>query len=398
MSVTPSLPSTLPGKREQWLAALPGDEELRAQLELRILSRPQHYSAAEKAQLSSALEMEAEVNDSRKLRRISSATPLLNDAVRMMSKDGRHNVVKASGLVRAPIMRAAAYNFLNDQEVGRILQEEQSVNVNTILNWENDHCHILHWGMAAPPLSPRDGVYRFILQVLPNNEVIIAVETLDYPQMPPQKGVVRLFLRRLMRFSQVTPGTVMLTCTTTFDLRGSVPRFLSDSLTTPAAARAPLTTLRYFVQIKESGRIASSGQDARVLGQLLVHEMEAARTKKRPGELESQLHTFVYRTTVLREITEVHQWFPKMLFEVLRSVTSVPRKTQANLADFTERDAAVTGRAMKMLMLTNASPDAAVDEVSRANIACASASEASSSEASASTTLWQRPLSVLCTS
>ncbi|GMI28967.1 hypothetical protein TeGR_g4898 [Tetraparma gracilis] len=87
-------------------------------------------------------------------------------------------------------MRAAAYNFLNDQEVGRILQEEQSVNVNTILNWENDHCHILHWGMAAPPLSPRDGVYRFILQVLPNNEVIIAVETLDYPQMPPQKGVI----------------------------------------------------------------------------------------------------------------------------------------------------------------------------------------------------------------
>jgi hypothetical protein len=46
------------------------------------------------------------------------------------------------------------------------------------------------------------------------------------------------------------------------------------------------------------------------------------------------------------------------------SLSSGGAKTK-ELADLTERDAVITGRAMKMLMLSNATPDAAVDEVSR---------------------------------
>ncbi|GMI32723.1 hypothetical protein TeGR_g5202 [Tetraparma gracilis] len=115
--------------------------------------------------------------------------------------------------------------------------------------------------------------------------------------------------------------------------------------------------------MKETAELDAAGQDARALGQLLVHEMEPVRTKKRPEELESKLHIFFYRTTVLRELADVHRWFPKMLFQVLRNVPSRPRTTKAKLADFTERDAVITGRAMTMLMLSNAIPDAAVDEM-----------------------------------
>ncbi|GMI34748.1 hypothetical protein TeGR_g13050, partial [Tetraparma gracilis] len=116
-------------------------------------------------------------------------------------------------------------------------------------------------------------------------------------------------------------------------------------------------------EIKETAELDAAGQDARALGQLLVHEMEPVRTKKRPEELEARLHVFFYRTTVLRELADVHRWFPKMLFQVLRNLPHRPRMTTAKLVNFTERDALITGRALKMLMLSNATPDAAVDEM-----------------------------------
>ncbi|GMI32885.1 hypothetical protein TeGR_g9569 [Tetraparma gracilis] len=117
--------------------------------------------------------------------------------------------------------------------------------------------------------------------------------------------------------------------------------------------------------MKETAELDAAGQDARALAQLLVHEMEPVRTKKRPEHLEAKLDTFFDRTTVLRELADVHQWVPEMLFQVLRNLPHRPRTTQSKLANFTKRDAVITGRAMKMLTLSNATPDAAVDEVSR---------------------------------
>ncbi|GMI28706.1 hypothetical protein TeGR_g3460, partial [Tetraparma gracilis] len=120
--------------------------------------------------------------------------------------------------------------------------------------------------------------------------------------------------------------------------------------------------LKMEAEIKETAELDAAGQDARALGQLLVHEMEPVRAHKRPQHLELKLYTFVYRTTVLREVADVLPWFPTMMFQVLRNLPSAPRTTQAKLADFTERDAVITGRAMKMLMLSNATPDTAVDQ------------------------------------
>jgi hypothetical protein len=197
---------------------------------------------------------------------------------------------------------------------------------------------------------------------------IISIKSTSHQGAPVQRTVVRARFERLLRFSQVTPTVTRFAATSTFDLRGSIPRFVSDTLTSPAAALAPLSALGYFLQIKETAEFDAAGQDARALGQLLVHEMEPVRTKKRPEHLESKLHVFFYRTTVLRELADVHPWLPKVLFQVLRNVPSRPRTTKAKLTDFTERDAVITGRAMKMLMLSNATPDAAVDDVSPSEV------------------------------
>ncbi|GMI28755.1 hypothetical protein TeGR_g8641 [Tetraparma gracilis] len=49
---------------------------------------------------------------------------------------------------------------------------------------------------------------------------------------------------------------------------GSIPRFISRSVTTPAAVVAPLDALRYYNQVKPAGSFEAA--DAKELGQLLV--------------------------------------------------------------------------------------------------------------------------------
>jgi hypothetical protein len=244
--------------------------------------------------------------------------------------------------------------------------EEQNTNVNRVLEHKNDHALVLHWGFVFPrPLQDRDVVTSCIFQEQMNDDCIISVDSVEHDAAPPSKGVVRINATRLLRFSPISNGDTLLTTTVTFNLGGAIPRFVSDSFTKPQAARAPLDAIGYFLKIKETAEFDAVGKDAKALGQLLSLEMENVRTLKRPEHLEAKLHTFVYRTTVLRELTDVHRWFPKMLFQVLRNLPSMPRTTKAKLADFTERDAMIAGRAMTMLMLTTAIPDAATDEVSR---------------------------------
>ncbi|GMI28919.1 hypothetical protein TeGR_g7534 [Tetraparma gracilis] len=213
------------------------------------------------------------------------------------------------------------------------------------------------------PFADRDFVLSVVYQAMESGgDGVISATSTEHAAATSNDNFVRATVTRLFRFSRVTPTLTRFTVTTTFDLRGSVPRFVSDTLTTPTAARAPLVALDYFIKIKKTAGFDAAGQDARALGQLLVHNTEPVRTKKGGEQLESKLHTFFDRTTVLRELADVYPWFPTMLIEVLRNVQHRPRTTKAKLSDFTERDAQVTGRAMKMLMLSNATPDAAVDE------------------------------------
>jgi hypothetical protein len=391
--------------RAKWIAAKIGDRTLRDVWIRAITENPQDYSEAERKQIQEGLDMEAQViTNSSALKPIKISTTLLDKAVAMTSKDGQHNIVQSSATIRAPLMAVVAYTFCAEQESNNIMAKEWSTLVNKVLEQPSDHSIVFHWGSRLPrPLRNRDAVFSVVTQKLGDSDQIISFQAIDHAGAVQPPNTVRATGTRLLRFSQVTPTVTRFTATSTFDLHGSIPRFVSDSLTTPGAARAPLSALGYFVQTKETAEVDAAGQDARALGQLLVHEMEPVRTKMGGDQLEAKLHVFFYRTTVLRELVDVHPWFELLLLQVLRnqaslvkqvkeaeepvpsgnsgirggasranskmkglssSLSSVGAKTK-KLADFTERDAVITGRAMKMLMLSNATPDAAVDEVSR---------------------------------
>jgi hypothetical protein len=358
-----------------WVETALQDDELRARF-IAAVSDPQLYSDAELAQLQAGLLMESEVNEARltgasgtlsssssqakaTLKSIKTSS-LLDNAVAMVSKDGRENIVQASGTIRASLMSVAAYMFVVEQGHLQLMMEEESVNLHRIVEHKNDHALVFHYGFKMPsPLHDRDGAFLHIFQQLDDGDNVMSVESIEHDQAPPQDGVIRAYARRLVRFSPVSPGVTRLTVTSTFDVRGSIPRFISRSFTTPAAARAPLDALRYYNQVKSAGSFEAA--DAKELGQLLVLDMDAVRGKKDRRPLEAMLRTFVDRSAVLRGARSRFPWLASMLVEVLRNQVHRPSNTLTPLAEFGDKEGKKVGGAFALLQLKKVSPAAAVE-------------------------------------
>ncbi|GMI27428.1 hypothetical protein TeGR_g4072, partial [Tetraparma gracilis] len=264
--------------RVEWMAAKINDRALRATFADAVTDNAQEYSEAERKQIQEGLKMEAEVTESTDLKPIKISTPLLDKAVAMTSKDGQHNIVQSSATIRAPLMDVVAFLFCIEQEVNKIRDSETGAR-NELLESKNEHCLVMQFGVRFPrPLSHRDTVLRTIYQELESGDHVLSITSTEHAAAARRDNTVRFTGSRLFRFSQITPTVTRFTATATFDLCGSIPKFISDTLTTPTAVRAPLYTLGYFINIKENADLDAAGQDARALGQLLVHEMEPLET------------------------------------------------------------------------------------------------------------------------
>jgi hypothetical protein len=240
------------------------------------------------------------------------------------------------------------------------MMEEQSVNVCKVVQRENDHAFVLHWGMHFPrPVQDRDTVTRCIVQKLEDGDCVVSLQSIEHDKTPHRAGVVRMYGKRLFRFSPVSPTVTRFTVTTVFNLGGSIPRFISDSFTTPAAARSPLSALRYFNQVKPAASFEAV--DAKELGRLLVLDTDAVRGKKDTRPLEDKLRTLMIRTAVLRETRGRYEWFFGMMVEVLRNQVHRPSNTMTLLADYGEEEGRKVGGALALLQLKKVSPAAAVE-------------------------------------
>jgi hypothetical protein len=314
----------------------------------------------ELAQIQAGLDMENEVTQSDNLKTIKTSS-LLDNALAVVSKDGRETVVQASATIKAGLMSVTAYHFCAEQKINQILMAENNTSILQVVQHKSDHAFVLHFGIKLPnPLKDRDLVSTFVFQKLEDGGVIISTESSGHDDVPRQEGVVRFHVRRLMRFSPISPTVTRFTVTTVCDFGGSIPRFVSNTLTTPGAARNPFLALRYFNQIKPAETFEAA--DAKELGQLLVLDMNDVRTKRDKRLLEARLRTFVDRSAVLRGVRAALPWFEVLMFHVLRNELRVPKGSKKALAEFGEEEGKKAGRGLANALIANVSAEAGVDE------------------------------------
>ncbi|GMI28074.1 hypothetical protein TeGR_g1263 [Tetraparma gracilis] len=344
--------------RAEWIAAKIGDKPLRGAWIRAVADKSLKYSDAERKQIKEGLDMEAEVNGASVLKAIKVSTPLLDKAVAVTSKDGQHNIVQSSATVRAPLMDVLSFMFCLGQEVNKIVAGESGTSA-ALLESKNEHCLVMQYRIQLPrPFSHRDMVLCAVYKELESGDHALSITSTEHAAATKRGNAIRFTGTRLLRFSQVTPTVTRFTATATFDLGGHIPRFISDTITTPAASRAPLYTLGYFLQIKETAEFDAAGQDARALGQLLVHEMEPVRNNNKL--LEARLHVFLFRTTVLRELTDARPWFEALLHQVLLNEAQIKNKLVSGVEGFTPEDGRATGAKLALLLLKK-QPQTAVD-------------------------------------
>ncbi|GMI33932.1 hypothetical protein TeGR_g14783, partial [Tetraparma gracilis] len=297
-----------------------------------------------------------------KKRTKKATTCLLSDTTSVHSSDGRHLSVQSSATIRAPPVRVAAHLFHYSSYVNtRLNQDRKDVLIDKILERVNQHHIVIHYGHRFPnPLADRDFVHRYMFKKVMDDEFLLVVRPCEHKDAPAQPDVVRAQIFRSFRVTKISEGVAQITCTTQTDLAGSIPKYVNDTLSIPAAAGLPLSVLRRFVQVKKTAQLDAA--DAKELGLLLVLDLNGARSERVPQPLKAKLKTFVERTAALRSVQNAHPWFEALLFEMLRNRLRVPKGCDRALVEITEGDARKVGRAFANALVANVTAEAAVDE------------------------------------
>ena len=105
-------------------------------------------------------------------------------------------------------------------------------------NRVGEHQVDFYMQMKIPLMSARDNIVRVNRHPITDDSYYITCATIDDPNEPPRKGVIRMFstMQGYIRPSPTTPGNYIYTEISTFDMKGSMPvKLLNMSLASEGA-------------------------------------------------------------------------------------------------------------------------------------------------------------------
>jgi hypothetical protein len=197
--------------------------------------------------------------------------------------------------------------------------------------------------------------------------VVLSVPTHNLIQPKDEAGAVRAEVRRTFLLTEVSPGITTLDYVCSLDLKGFVPRVVTEVVATPGQMNGPLAMQAYFQQLR--GLSECTAQDGVSVAHMLVDAAEACKEGKR--QKKHTVWKFALRTSVLRS-----SGFPH-LSEMLATVISRTQVTDpesacdllsdsiADPASVTEEEATTMGAVFAGILDSEekVSPAAAVDRL-----------------------------------
>ncbi|GMI39745.1 hypothetical protein TeGR_g2870, partial [Tetraparma gracilis] len=143
-----------------------------------------------------------------------------------------------------------------------------------------------------------------------------------------------------------------------FDLKGSVPKAISDRVAVPNAINTPVNMITYFACARRADEY--SDQDAKELGMLVAHKLRPHRGNEEV--LRQEIKKIILTTGILRG--PLVGWLEEFLFHVVQNKVTKPQSDQlANAFEFTADNAEKAGKSLAALLLSNIVAVSAVDEL-----------------------------------
>lgn len=161
----------------------------------------------------------------------------------------------------------------------------------------NNHSAIVRITIPVPsPFQDRDGVVRSLWKKLDENTYFVSQVSCEHVEFPKSAEFVRMHFRRFLKLTKISPRLTVLEASCRFNLRGSIPQRINDTVTIPTAASASDAVLMYFLCVRPAGSFDEG--DATTLGRLLFARLRPHRQNR--DTLNEKILQMIRMTNVLR--------------------------------------------------------------------------------------------------
>ena len=304
------------------------------------------YSSMENTSIATCLEMLklfdgcSEGRSSQDWRPSSSAT-----VTRLETKRGLGAnllVGFAAAEIRAAPMDIVTYLLAADS---RHMRSVNAANANCV-RWDclehiNAHHTIVFARYKARGVSDRTFLMSLIAKQVAQDPPTYCVAVVPIPKhdkiaSKDEEGAVRAEVYRSSRITEVAPGVSHLEYSCSLDLKGRVPKIVTDTVAVPSQQKAAQSLHRYFQHVRPLAEC--DAKDGLVVGHLLMDLVASS-----PEDLAHAIRTFVNRTAMLRDCSFRH--IGSMLVAAINKPSTICLEQMASesLDGLTEKQAASIG-------------------------------------------------------
>ena len=265
--------------------------------------------------------------------------------------------------IRAPAKAIIAYILNVD---GRHFQSSVAANANMkrleSLESINGHHEVVFVRFGLPGIKlHRTFLNSFVAKCVaddPPTYVVAVVPVGQHPKIGPkdEAGAIRAENHRIFRLTEETRDRTKLEYVCALDLRGSIPRIVTNKVAIPAQLMVPQSMQRYFQQVRPLE--TCDADDGRIVA-LMIRDLAG----KKPTQLDSAIPAFASRNTMLRACGFPH--IGAMLVALLTADTEsdvehIPVAEQAAL--LTKEQATAIGRMLASNLMRSAAPSSALQK------------------------------------
>jgi hypothetical protein len=300
-----------------------------------------------------------------------------------------HLIARVNANIRAPINQALAYFFAHHQQYQDHTNfDTPDVMLDVYFDRTPRSVFTVNQYKSPFPLANREYVTLCTWEKLSDGSFHFAAVSADHSSYPITPDFVRMTVTRSARLVAISPSLTHVVVTSEVNLGGRIPRAVNDAITVPMLAGTCLRMMTYFSHVRSPD--AYDAGDAVELGKLAFLKLRPL--VKHPEELRDAVTKMIARNDVMREFQSKYEFLDEILCTVVRnqisqifdrsegdeggsregkSTGSVLKRGLTKLSsskvptraiDLTARDASRIASKFSLVLLSNTTSDAAVDE------------------------------------
>jgi hypothetical protein len=317
---------------------------------------PQQISTEERTLLDTS---KAKYSDNGKFSKFPTGTKLFDMNVKTTKGELQGRLVYT---VRAPATRVLAY-YMGWVQLYHAKATEGATPIETIER-ENDHSVVSRSIVKMPyPLQTRETVTKTLWEKVGEGEYFYSLTTTTHPACPASTDKLRMTFTRLLKLKQTSPSVTSVTFVGSVHLGGVVPKSMNSIVTISIALAQPPNAMLYFAAVRAEDEFDDG--DSNELGQLAI--LKLYRHRAHPDVLRKEINEIISMVNVLRAFQAKYRFLDEFLYHIImnsikRGAAQTRFSVNTSLSALTANEAGHVARSLSMLLMSNASGDAAIDE------------------------------------